>query len=120
MVQTVDGSGLDRVAAFNGPVIAALVPDGAAVFMHDPAAGKEPWQRMTVKNIPAPPKKAVGGQSAWQMAEDLRIVTDLATTPFNVPTAAGSTATPAVGAADATDKIAAWLLGQSGMQGGAA
>ena len=75
---------------------------------------------MTVKNIPAPPKKAVGGQSAWQMAEDLRIVTDLATTPFNVPTAAGSAATPAVGAADATDKIAAWLLGQSGMQGGAA
>lgn len=120
VVQTIDGSGLDRVAAFNGPVIAAVVPDGAAVFMHDPAAGKEPWQRMTVKHIPVPPKKAVGGQSAWQMAEDLRIVTDLATTPFSVPSAAGSSATPAVGAADATDKIAAWLLGQAGMQGGSA
>jgi hypothetical protein len=54
------------------------------------------------------------------MAEDLRINTDLATTPFNVPTPAGATATPAVGAADATDKIAAWLLGQSGLQGGGA
>ena len=120
VVQTIDGSGLDRIAAFNGPAIAALVPDGAAVFMHDPAAGKEPWQRITVRQIPAPPKKPVGGQSAWQMAEDLRIVTDLATTPFAVPAAAGSPATPAVGAVDATDKIAAWLLGQAGMQGGAA
>ena len=120
VVQTIDGSGLDRVAAFDGPVIAALVPDGAAVFMHDPAAGKEPWQRMTVRQVPAAPKKAVGGQSAWQMSEDLRIVTDLATTPFNVPSPAGSPATPAVGADDATDKIAAWLLGQAGMQGGAA
>jgi len=115
VVQTVDASGLDRIAAVNGPVIAALVPDGAAVFMHDPSAGKEPWQRMTVRHIPAAPKKAVGGQSAWQMSEDLRIVTDLATTPFAVPAAAGSTSAPAVGAADATDKIAAWLLGQAGM-----
>lgn len=120
VLQTADGSGLDRVAAFSGPVIAGLVPDGAAVFMHDPAAGKEPWQRMTVRHIPAPPKKAVGGQSAWQMAEDLRIVTNLATTPFDVPTPDGTTAAPAVGAADATDRIAAWLLGQSGMQGGGA
>ena len=120
VLQTVDGSGLDRVAAFNGPVIAALVPDGAAVFMHDPAAGKEPWQRMTVRHIPAPPKKPVGGQSAWQMAEDLRIVTGLATTPFTVPTAAGSSASPAVGATDATDRIAAWLLAQADLPGGAA
>jgi hypothetical protein len=82
VLQTTDGSGLDRVAAFNGPVIAALVPDGAAVFMHDPAAGKEPWQRMTVKHIPAPPKKAVGGQSALHLAEELLIITDLGSTAF--------------------------------------
>jgi len=120
VLQTIDGGGLDRVAAFNGPVIAALVPDGAAAFMHDPAAGKEPWQRITVRQIPSAPKKAVGGQSAWQMAEDLRVVTDLATTPFSVPAPAGASATPAVGATDATDRIAAWLLGQAGMPGGIA
>ena len=118
VLQTVDGSGLDRVAAFDGPAVAALVPEGAAVFLHDPAGGKEPWQRMSVKHIPAAPKKALGGQSAWQMAEDLRIVVDLATTPFSVPVAGPGPAAPAVGAADATDKIAAWLLGQAGLQDG--
>lgn len=117
VLQTVDGSGLDRVAHFDGPAVAAIVPEGAAVFMHDPRAGREPWQRMTVRHLPAPPRKALGGQSAWQMAEDLRIVSDLATTPFSVPVA-GAGAAQAVGAADATDKIAAWLLGQAGMQGG--
>lgn len=120
VLQTVDGSGLDRVAAFNGPAVAAIVPEGAAVFLHEPTAGKEAWQRMTVKNIPAAPKRAIGGQSAWQMGEDLRVIANLATTPFSVPAAGSGTAAPAVGAADATDKIASWLLGQAGMQGGAA
>jgi hypothetical protein len=119
VLQTVDGSGLDRLTAFDGPAVAAIVPEGAAVFMHDPEAGREPWQRMTVKHVPAAPKKTVGGQSVWQLAEDLRVVADLATTPFSVPAGTG-VAAPAVGAADATDKIAAWLLGQAGLQGGAA
>ncbi len=119
VLQTVDGTGLDRVAAFDGPAVAAIVPDGAAVFMHDPPTGKSPWQRMTVRYVPAAPRKAVGGQSTWQMAEDLRIVNELAATPFSVPKADGRAA-PAVGKEDATEKIAAWLLSQAGMQGGAA
>ena len=118
VLQTVDGSGLDRVAAFNGPAVAAIVPEGAAVFMHDPTAGGEPWQRMTVKHMPVAPKKAIGGQSAWQMGEDLRVIADLATTPFSVPVAGNGAAAPAVGTADATDKIAAWLVAQAGLQAG--
>jgi hypothetical protein len=120
VLQTEDGSGLDRVAAINGPAIAAIVPPGAAVFMHDPDAGREAWQRMTVRHIPAAPKAAIGGQSAWQMGEDLRLIANLATTPFSVPAADSGAATPAVGASDAADKIAAWLLGQAGLQSGAA
>lgn len=118
VVQTVDGSGLDRIAAFNGPAVGAIMPEGAAVFMHDPAASKEPWQRMTVRHLPDPPRKAVGGQSAWQMTQDLRVVSDLAATPFSVPVAGGG-AVPAMGATDATDKITAWLLGQAELPGGA-
>lgn len=118
VVQTVDGSGLDRIASFNGPAVAAIMPEGAAVFMHDPTASKEPWQRMTVRHLPDPPKKAVGGQSAWQMTQDLRVVSDLAATPFSVPVAGGG-AVPAMGATDATDKITAWLLGQAELPGGA-
>lgn len=118
VLQTVDGSGLDRVAAFHGPAVAAIVPDGAAVFTHDPAGGKDPWRRMTVHHMPAAPKRALGGQSAWQMGEDLQVVADLAATPFSVPAGNGAAA-PAAGVADATDKIAAWLIGQAGLQGGA-
>ena len=120
VLQTVDGSGLDRVAAFNGPAVAAIVPEGAAVFMHDPAAGREAWQRMTVQHIPAAANAPMGGQSAWQIGEDLRLIGDLATTPFSVPAAGNGTAAPAVGASDAADRIAAWLLGQSGLTRGAA
>lgn len=119
VLQTVDGSGLDRVAAFHGPAVAAIVPEGAAVFTHDPAGGKDSWQRMTVKHIPAAPKRALGGQSAWQMGEDLRVIADLAATPFIVPAAGNGAAAPAVGAADATEKIAAWLIGQAGLHCGA-
>ena len=120
VLQTADGSGLDRVAAFNGPAVAAIVPEGAAVFMHDPAAGKEAWQRMTVQHIPAAGKAPIGGQSAWQIGEDLRLLGDLAATPFSVPGAGNGATAPAVGANDAADKIAAWLVAQAGLQGGAA
>ena len=115
VLQTVDGSGLDRVAACDGPAIAAMLPDGSAQFLHDPAGGRESWQRLTVRHLPDAPRKPVGGMSAWQMGEDLRLLGDLARTPFAVPAADGARATNAVGAADATDRLASWLLGQSGL-----
>ena len=116
VLQTADGSGLDRLASFDGPAIAAMVPEGAAVFLHDPLGGREPWQRLTVRHLPNAPKRAVGRLSAFQMTEDLHLLADLARTPFAVPTAAGA-GTPAVGASDAVDRIASWLLGQSGLDG---
>ncbi len=39
VLQTVDGTRPRPLAAFDGPAIAALVPEGAAVFLHDPGAG---------------------------------------------------------------------------------
>ncbi len=120
VLQTVDGSGLDRLAAFNGPAVAAIVPEGTALFMHDPNGGNDPWQRMTVTFTPAAPKKSIGGQSSWQMSEDLQVIADLAATPFRVPAVGNGAAAPALGAADAAEKIAAWLVGQAGLQDGAA
>jgi hypothetical protein len=116
VLQTTDGSGLDRVASFDGPAIAAMLPEGAAAFLHDPLGGRESWQRLTVTHLPDAPKRPIGGLSAFQIGEDLRLLGDLARTPFAVP-AAGGAATPAVGASDAVDKIASWLLGQSGLSG---
>jgi len=114
VLQTIDGSGLDRVAAFDGPAVAAVVPTGSAVFFHDPLGGREPWQRLAVRNLGEAPRHAIGGLSAWQMAEDRTLLGDLARTPFAIPVTGGAAA-PAVGADDAVDRIAAWLLGQSGM-----
>ncbi|HEX6600526.1 MAG TPA: hypothetical protein VF034_14525 [Gemmatimonadaceae bacterium] len=113
VLQTVDGSGLERLATYDGPAVAAIVPQGAAEFMHDPAGGREPWQRLTVQHLPDAPKRAVGGQSVWQMTQDLRVLASLATTPFAVPAPAGDGASRAVGADDAAERIAAWLVAQS-------
>lgn len=117
VLQTIDGSGLDRAVAYDGPAIAALVPEGAAVFLHDPLAGREPWQRLTVAPpLPEAPRRGIRGLSAFQMGEDLKLLSDLARTPFAVPTGAGAGA-PAAGASDAVDRIAAWLLTESGLNG---
>ena len=113
VLQTVDGNGLDRLAAYDGPSVAALVPEGAAVFLHDPAGGRESWQRLTVQHLPDMPKRAIGGQSVWQMTQDLRVLASLATTPFAVPAPTGTEAARAVGADDAAERIAAWLVAQS-------
>jgi hypothetical protein len=115
VMQTVDGRGLERMAAFEGPAIAALVPEGAAVFMHDPTKGPEAWQRLTVQDLPATPTKAIGGASPWQMGQDLKMLADLARTPFAVPGAQGAPAAPALGASDAVDRLADWLLDTSGL-----
>ncbi|MEP6744266.1 MAG: hypothetical protein ABJB33_02135 [Gemmatimonadota bacterium] len=112
VLQTVDGSGLDQVATFDGPAVAAVVPEGAAAFLHDPTAGRESWQRLAVHALGTTPKRAVGGVSVWQMSEDQRMLGDLARTPFAIPVAGGS-AVPAIGADDAVDRLATWLLGQT-------
>lgn len=117
VLQTVDGAGLDRLAGYDGPAIAALLPQGAATFMHDPNAGKEPWQRLTVPFLPSGPFSAVGGFSAWQMEQDVKMLADLARTPFSVPAVPGAKGAPAIGAGEAADRIAAWLLGTSGIAG---
>ncbi|MBK6307526.1 MAG: hypothetical protein IPF47_18080 [Gemmatimonadetes bacterium] len=88
VLQTSDDSGLDLVATTSGTAVAALVPAEAARFLHDPAQGREPWQRLTVWHMPPAPKNALGGLSAWQMQEDLRQLEALA---------AGPTATAAAG-----------------------
>jgi hypothetical protein len=116
VLQTVDGSGLDRVAAFAGPAIAAVMPEGSAVFLHDPDAGREPWQRLAVQTLGDRPRRRIGGVSAWQMAEDQKLLADLARTPFAIPVAGGP-ASPAMGVDDAVDRIASWLLNQSGVPG---
>jgi hypothetical protein len=114
VLQTADGSGLDRVAAFDGPALAAVVPPGSAIFLHDPAGGRDPWQRLSVDTLGDRPRRSLGGVSVWQMAEDQKLLADLARTPFAIPVAGGEPS-PAIGMDDAVDRIASWLLTQSGL-----
>ncbi len=118
VMQTVDGAGLDQVASFDGPAIVAMVPEGCTTFTHDPRGGAEGWQRLSIGTNAVAPKAPIDGISVWQMAEDVRLLTDLARTPFSVPARDG-TGTPAIGAEDAVDRVTQWLLGQTGLQDGA-
>ncbi|MBK9979149.1 MAG: hypothetical protein IPP20_14745 [Gemmatimonadetes bacterium] len=118
VLQTSDDSGLDLVATTSGTAIAALVPAEAARFLHDPAQGREPWQRLTVWHMPPAPKHALGGLSAWQMQEDLRQLEALAAGPTTTAPLGGTTSGSAPGP-EAVDVLARWLLSQADLTGAA-
>ena len=62
VLQTTDGTGLDRVAAFDGPAIAAMMPRGrGGRSCTIRRRGREPWQRLTVH---APARRAASARSA--------------------------------------------------------
>lgn len=113
VLQTVDRSGFDRVVAYDGPSVTALVPEQAARFLHDPDGGREPWQRLGIGHLPEAPRGALGGFSPWQMAEDLQQLTALARTPFSIPAPGNAEGVPALGGTEAVERLAAWLLSRS-------
>jgi hypothetical protein len=115
VMQTTDPAALERMVHFDGPAIAAIVPDSAAAFTHDPASGTEPWQRMSIERIPTPPLAAVPGMSAWQLREDLRQLEALAAAPASRPIPPGDPA--AADSPDAVNRLASWLLGQADLSG---
>ena len=117
VLQTTDATGLDRFASFAGPSIAALVPDGAATFLHDPERGAASWQRLQIWDRPAAePRRTIGGMSPWQQREDLRQLDALATQP-TLPAGPIDDLLPR-GQGSATDRLADWLLAQSGLAEG--
>ncbi len=114
VVQTHDAGGLDKLAAFDGPGVGAVMPDSTAQFVHDPNGGDTPAQRLTLISMPEkPPRMSVGGLSGKQQAEELAQLKALAMT-----SAAGGAAAPSAplapsAPADPVDKLAAWLLSQA-------
>jgi hypothetical protein len=107
--------GFDKFTAHTGPAIAAMVPDSAATFIHDPSNGTELWQRLTVWHEPEiPPRKAIGNSSANQQQQELLQLRAIAATP-SLPIAAVDTlAPPAEWTGNATDRLTQWLLAQAG------
>ena len=108
-VQQVSGEdGLDAFAAFEGTAAAAMLPEGAVSFVHDPEAGEATFERFTTLDFPREVRKrAVGGISVGQQAEDYALLEALAV----VPGPSGDAA------ADPAGKLSAWLLSQTNLVG---
>ncbi|MGD2135345.1 MAG: hypothetical protein PVF27_04255 [Gemmatimonadales bacterium] len=119
VLQTTDPADLAKVAEWDGPGVAAIVPDECARFAHDPAAGTTPWQRLTIHHLPErPPRLTIGGKSGAQQAEELAQLRALAERPAaEAAEAAGGAGAPVPPApADPVDKLAAWLLQQADLK----
>ena len=83
---------LAGLAAFDGPGVAALVPEPVARFAHDPLGADTGGRRLTVTHLPAEaPRAAVGGWSVWQQREELA---QLAALELLLTTQAATLATP--------------------------
>jgi len=114
--QTVDPADLDKLASWNGPGVAALVPESAARFVHDPGAGADAGGRLAVNRLPEERRrKPVGGVSVSQQSEELLQLESLAgqvraTQPAE-PVVAGAAVS-----SDPVDKLAAWLLSQADLK----
>jgi len=133
VMQTTDPDAFARLAGFDGPGIAAFVPEGCATFVHDPSAAE--GERLTVHVRPDGRLRPLRRSSAFQQAESLALLDLLAAAPSNVAgasteaagtghasdTADSATMSNAVPAAVApapvepADTLAAWLLAQAGL-----
>lgn len=92
------------------PSVGALVPEGAAEFVHAPQAGRAMHERLTIGAKPKGPRKALPGWTVWQQEQELEQLVALATPPAIVAATAGNGAAPV---AEPADRLAAWLLSQS-------
>lgn len=102
-------SRIDELAAVlrsDGAVVAALMPEGAAEFLHLPDPSRPLHERLRVTLTPRSPRKTLPSWSGWQQEQELQHLLSLATRPAPAPAATnGSTA-----AADPAGRLAAWLL----------
>jgi hypothetical protein len=121
VMQSADPGDLARVASTSGPAIAALVPEGAARFVHTPGA-EHLWARIEVQQLPDDePRGSLGALSAFQRTEELGQLRALVTAPpapaeaeppqAEASTPAGRAVEPSP--PDPADRLASWLLSQA-------
>jgi len=116
VMQTSDETGFESFAAFEGPAIAAIVPESAARFVHDPTAGPGADDRLELLHLPEePPKKPLGGMSVRQQTDELEQLKILASRSGE-PVATGEGEEPVAErmvSDHPVDQLAAWLLSQA-------
>lgn len=112
VMQAHDVDALLLFAGWPGTAVAAILPAAAARFTHDPSAGREIWQRLSVAIDPAAQIARVGGLTAAQQKEELHQLSMLAARPAAPLPPAGAAAE---GSGDPADRLASWLLQQAGL-----
>lgn len=110
VMQTTDVAELSRLGRYDGPGIAAVLPETCARFCHDPSQGESLAHRLDVTFMPEMPRRGVAGGSARQQAEELAWLIELAQLARTPRTAAAEPA--AAHDVSPADQLAAWLLNQ--------
>jgi hypothetical protein len=104
--QETDSVSLEAFAAFKGIAIAAFLPATAVSFIHDPSAGSTTYERFVAVTFPKEVRKrAIGGISPAQQAEDYTLLESLSVPPEIAGDAAS----------DPAGKLSAWLLNQTNL-----
>jgi len=126
VAQAHDPEVLERVAAFPGPAVAALVPGSCAAFIHDPGTGAtdgDAAPAFRILSLPdSTPRSWVGGMSPAQQTRDLELLRVWSRTPNGPP---GSDVAAPEGASkkegvkepdptiEPAERLAAWLMSQA-------
>jgi hypothetical protein len=103
VVQSCSVSGLEPLMAVEGPAVAALMPNGAAEFIHRPG-GSLAHERITISTRPTGARKAVEGWTSWQQQQELDQLYALGAAPVIAPEQSSQPAS------DPADRLASWLL----------
>lgn len=108
-VQQITGEvDLKAFSAFKGIAVAAFLPSTAVSFIHDPSAGSTTYERFVSITFPSEVRKrAIGGISPAQQAEDYSLLESLSVPPEIAGEAAS----------DPAGKLSAWLLSQTDLSG---
>lgn len=111
--QTHDLEEIAPLVSWPGAAVCALMPPTGGRFVHDPAAGRALWQRLTVRQARDGRLARLGGLSAAQQEEEILQLEALAARP----SPAGSVTLPEDAGSDRADRLAAWLLRQVSLTG---
>jgi hypothetical protein len=118
VIQTDDPAQLALLAAVPGPGIAALMPEGSAKFVHMPGEDRALNERLTVGHLPEnEPKRALGGISAFQQAEELKQLAALAASVEAAPDGEVKAAREGPPPMDEAGQLASWLISQADVAG---
>lgn len=121
VVQTDDPADVAVLAEHDGPGVAALLESDAgkaARFVHDPGGGPRLRDRLRIDRLPETNElRPVGRATAWQQAEELRQLAELAAAASGPAT--GEPSRNGDGEpeeVEPADRLAAWLLRQANLQ----